>query len=87
MHSKNIQRIAAVTFTFMVFTAGYVCGTMGSGVAEAQMGALGTQALKSAAGAGSIGEMGTSLVEMEQHVTGLQKNLDTLKKVKAALGG
>jgi hypothetical protein len=31
--------------------------------------------------------MGTALVEAEQHVSGLQKNLDTLNKVKAALGG
>lgn len=90
MNSKNIQRMSAVVFTLTVFTAGYVCGTMGGDVAEAQLQNLGTDALKGAAaggGLGSVGEMGTALVEMEQHVSGLQKNLDSLKKVKAALGG
>lgn len=91
MQSKNIQRLAAVAFTFMVFTAGYVCGTMGSGVAEAQIGTMGKDALQGAAqgavGTSSVGGMGTTLIEMEQHVSGLQKNLDALKKVKAALGG
>ena len=87
MHSTNIERLAAVALTMTVFAAGYVCGTMGSSNAEAQMGQLGTQALQGAAGTGSIGQMGSTLVEMEQHVSGLQKNLDALKKVKAALGG
>jgi len=90
MRSENIRKVAAVALTAMVFSAGYVCGSMGSSVAEAQLGDLGTQALKQAGGAGglgSVGEMGTALIEMEQHVSGLQKNLDALKKVKAALGG
>jgi hypothetical protein len=36
---------------------------------------------------GSVKELGSSIVEMQQHVDGLQKNLATLKKVQAALGG
>src|SRR5262249_2864584 len=36
---------------------------------------------------GSVQELGSSIVEMQQHVDGLQKNLATLKKVQAALGG
>jgi hypothetical protein len=36
---------------------------------------------------GSVTELGSSIVEMQQHVNGLQKNLDTLKKVQATLGG
>ena len=32
-------------------------------------------------------ELGTSIVEMQEHVSGLQKNLDTLKKIQSALGG
>jgi hypothetical protein len=36
---------------------------------------------------GSIAQMGSSLVEMQDHVTGLQKNIDSLKKVQAALTG
>jgi hypothetical protein len=30
---------------------------------------------------------GTAIVEMQQHVDGLQKNIDVLKKVKSSLGG
>jgi hypothetical protein len=33
-----------------------------------------------------VTELGASITEMEGHVTGLQKNLETLKKVQAALG-
>ena len=36
---------------------------------------------------GPAGQLGTSIIEMQDHVTALQKNIDTLKKVKAALGG
>ena len=46
--------------------------------------------MKQAAGAGalgSVGEMGTSLLEMQEHVSGLQKNIDTLQKVQSSLTG
>ena len=36
---------------------------------------------------GSVGQLGAAIVDMQQHVNELQKNLDTLKKVKSALGG
>jgi hypothetical protein len=36
---------------------------------------------------GSVTELGSSIVEMQQHGDGLQKNLATLKKVEVALGG
>ena len=58
--------------------------------ADAQLQDLGGAALKQAAGSGalgSVGELGTSIVEMQDHVSGLQKNIDTLKKVQSALGG
>jgi hypothetical protein len=31
--------------------------------------------------------MGSAIAEMQQHVDGLQKDLETFKQVKAALGG
>ena len=68
------------------FLAGYLCGAAGTPSADAQMGDM----LKGAAKSGSlgpVGELGNSIVEMQQHVSELQKNLDTLKKVKTALGG
>lgn len=46
--------------------------------------------MKEAAGSGAlgpVGELGTSIVEMQEHVTGLQKNIDTLKQVQSALSG
>ena len=58
--------------------------------ADAQLKDLGGAAIKQAAGSGalgSVGELGTSIVEMQDHVSGLQKNIDTLKKVQSALGG
>jgi len=36
---------------------------------------------------GSVTKLGTAIVDMEKHVDGLQKNLDTLKQIKSALGG
>jgi hypothetical protein len=35
---------------------------------------------------GSVGELGTSIIEMQNHISGLQKNIDTLKNIRAALG-
>ena len=35
----------------------------------------------------AAGQLGSSITDMEQHVTGLQKNLDTLKKIQSALTG
>ena len=68
------------------FLAGYLCGSVGTSPAEAQNGDM----IKGAAQSGSlgpVGELGNSIVEMQDHVSELQKNLDTLKKVKTALGG
>jgi hypothetical protein len=42
--------------------------------------------MKSGGGAlGSVTELGSSIVEMQEHINGLQKNLETLKKVQSAL--
>jgi len=74
-----------------VFGAGVLCGQIGERHAGAQLGDLGGKAMEKAgeAGgpAGSVVQLGQSITDMEQHVSALQKNLDTLKKVKSALGG
>jgi hypothetical protein len=81
-------RVAAVTG---IFSAGYLCGSLNSHPANADMGDLGGELMQKAAGSGgmlgSVGQLGTAITDMEKHVSGLQKNLDDLKKVKAALGG
>lgn len=77
-----------------VFSVGYLVGTM-QAPAQAQLGEMGKQmgqdVLKQASGSegmlGQVTQLGTAIVEMEEHVSGLQKNLDALKAVKAALGG
>jgi hypothetical protein len=85
-----MARGARIVLLAGVFAAGFVCGSLGRGGADAQMKELGG-ALEKAAGqggaVGSVGQLGSAIVEMQQHVDGLQKNLEALKKVKAALGG
>jgi hypothetical protein len=34
-----------------------------------------------------VAQFGSSIVEMQDHITGLQKNLDTFKAVQASLTG
>jgi hypothetical protein len=70
-----------------VFGLGYVCGSMTQRPAEAQMGGLKDKAGKMGGPVGSEAQFGSSLVEMQDHITGLQKNLDTFKKVQSSLGG
>ena len=89
MQSRNVLRIARTGMILAIFGGGFLCGSMHEQRAEAQLGDVMKQAGTAAAGGalGPVGEMGTTLVDMEQHVTALQKNLDLLKKVKTALGG
>ena len=70
-----------------VFGLGYVCGTMTQRPAEAQVGGLLEKAGKMGGPVGSVAQFGSSLVEMQDHITGLQKNLDTFKQVQSSLGG
>jgi hypothetical protein len=87
----NRSTIARSGFVLAVFVAGFVCGSSMQRPAQADSSGLGAALMKQAAGSGgalgSIAQLGTSIVDMEQHVSGLQKNIDTLKKVKTALGG
>ncbi len=74
-----------------IFSAGFFCGSLTQRSANADWGDLGGAALKQAGesggAVGSVVQLGTAITEMEKHVNGLQQNLDTLKKVKASLGG
>jgi len=70
-----------------VFGLGYVCGSMTQRQAEAQVGGLLEKAGKAAGPIGSAAQFGSSIVEMQDHITGLQKNLDTFKKVQSSLTG
>lgn len=74
-----------------MFGAGYLVGSVHHRNADAQLGDVGKAAMEKAGGAGgavgSVTQLGSSIVEMQQHVDGLQKNIETLKQVKSALGG
>jgi hypothetical protein len=70
-----------------VFGLGYVCGSMTQHQAEAQMGGMLEKAGKMGGPVGSVAQFGSSITEMQDHISGLQKNLDTFKKVQASLPG
>ena len=86
MKSSRTHRALRVGGLMALFAAGFLCGVLAQRPAEAQLGDVMKKAGESGA-LGPAGQLGTSLVEMQDHVTALQKNIDTLKKVKAALGG
>jgi hypothetical protein len=80
MRQHTLRRGVVVSLLGGMFLLGFVMGSMSQRPAQAQIPNLG-------GALGSAQELGTSIVEMQQHVDGLQKNLATLKKVQAALGG
>ena len=82
MRQYSLRRGVLVSLLGGMFALGFVSGAMSQRPVQAQV------RLPGVGGAlGSVTELGSSIVEMQQHVNGLQKNLDTLKKVQSALGG
>jgi hypothetical protein len=85
---KLVKRAAVAGMCAGIFGLGYLCGSMGQNRADAQgVGGILEQAGKMGGTVGTVGQLGTSIVEMQQHVTGLQKNLDTLRGIQSALTG
>jgi hypothetical protein len=81
-------RAAMIGMILGVFTLGYVAGSVNQRRADAQgLGGILDQAGKAGGSLGSVSQLGTSIMEMQDHVTGLQKNLETLKKVQSSLMG
>ena len=90
MARRTLGRGVLMGMLVGAFALGFVCGSISQQRADAQVKELGGSLLKEAAGSGalgSVGELGTSIIEMQDHVSGLQTNIDTLKKVQAALTG
>jgi hypothetical protein len=85
MKQRVLRRSLLVGMVLGVFVVGFFLGSVSQHRADAQLpGGIG----KGAGGAlGSVTELGSSIVEMQEHVDGLQKNLETLKKIQGALGG
>ncbi|MBP1729071.1 MAG: hypothetical protein H6Q56_1444 [Deltaproteobacteria bacterium] len=91
MSSKTMLYGVRIGIVTAIFSAGYLCGSLPQQSANAQMGEMGGELLKKATESGgtlgSVAQLGTAITDMEKNVSGLQKNIDTLKKVKTALGG
>ena len=89
MERKTIIRGAFIGLVLITFAIGFFCGSLMQRDANAQWKEIGKSALGQATGSdglvGSIADLGTAIVEMEDHISGLQKNVDTLKKVQSAL--
>jgi hypothetical protein len=88
MANKRMARMAMVGMLVATFTLGYVCGAVSLRPAGAQLPQL-PGGLPGSGGSplAAAGQLGSSITDMEQHVNGLQKNLDTLKKIQSALTG
>jgi hypothetical protein len=81
MTNKLVARFTMIAMLFGTFTLGYVCGSVSTPRASAQLpGGFGGSL-------GAAGQLGSSITDMEKNVSGLQKNLDTLKKIQSALTG
>ena len=85
MTRRTIARAVLAAVILGAFSLGYVCGSVGQRRADAQ--GLGNILEHAGKAGGSLGELGSSIVEMDKHVSGLQKNLDVLRKVQSALTG
>jgi hypothetical protein len=80
MIQQTMRRWVFVSLLGGMFLGGFVLGSVSQRSAQAQMPGMG-------GALGSVSELGSSIGEIQQHIEGLQKNLATLKKVQAALGG
>ncbi len=91
MERSTILYSVRIGMVIGIFLSGFFCGSMTQQSANAQLGELGGELMKKAAESGgplgTAAQLGTTISDMEKNVSGLQKNLDTLKKVKASLGG
>jgi hypothetical protein len=91
MLRRTTGRAVRVGLVGTIFAVGFLCGSVSQRRADAQLGDLGKAAMEKAGESGgalgSAVKLGEAIVEMQQHVDGLQKNIDVLKKVKSSLGG
>ena len=91
MTRRNMRRGLRAGAVAAIFAAGWLCGTLGHRDADAEMGELGKAAMEKAGEQGGVlgaaAKLGTSISDIQTHLDALQKNVDTLKQVKALLGG
>lgn len=89
MKLNSMSRYLTVIVLLGVFMIGYLAGSLNHRHADAQAGLGGVldKASKMGGPVGAAAQLGSSLVEMQDHVNGLQKNIDSLKKVQSSLTG
>ena len=91
MNRTTMGRGARIGGMLAIFAAGWLAGAVSQRSAEAQLGELGKGAMEKAGeGGGALGsaaKLGTSISDMQTHLDALQKNVETLKGIKSALGG
>ncbi len=91
MGQTRINRMLQIGLLLGVFGGGFLCGSLTQRRADAQLKELGEAAMEKAGQSGgmvgSAVQLGKAITDMQQHVDGLQKNIDVLKKVKSSLGG
>jgi hypothetical protein len=88
MKKDAAARAFVICMILAAFTVGYFCGSVGQQRADAQsIGGFLEQAGKGGGPLATASQLGSAIVEMQDHVTGLQKNIDTLKKVQSTLTG
>jgi hypothetical protein len=91
MSASFVRRSAQLATFLLVFSGGYLLGTLDAAPADAQVEDLGkdllNKASESGGALGTAAQLGTTINDMQTHVNELQKNLETLNKIKAVLGG
>ncbi len=88
MTRKTVARVVMTGLLLGAFGLGYVCGSVSRQRADAQgLGGVLEQMGKGSGPLAAAAQLGSSIVEMQDHVSGLQKNLDALRKVQSALTG
>lgn len=86
MARKLLSRAVMIGMLLGAFTLGYIYGTTTQLRADAQ-GLGGLLEGKAGGTLGAATQLGSSVLEMQGHVDGLQKNLNTLKQLQSVLGG
>lgn len=91
MSRNTIHYSVRIGIVSAIFTAGFFCGSMTQHNANAGLAEVGEGLMKNAAESGgtlgTAAQLGTTITDMEKHISGLQNNLETIKKVKSMLGG
>jgi hypothetical protein len=88
MAKNTATRALVICMLLAAFAVGYLFGSVSPRRADAQgFGGLLDQAGKAGGPLATASQLGSAVVEMQDHVNGLQKNIDTIKKVQSALTG